>query len=168
MNDRRSADQGSRLRTLSSGQTFMMKWIFTPFWIIAFGIATIAIWNGEISAPPEADDPIPVRWMFLISWIVGATVSYLTVGRVKRVRADDKQLWISNYLREIVVPLSDVTEVRHYWWISPSQGVAHLRRDYGFGDKIHIMLRGRFYLPWRGHPDVMWLREAAQKAGGLR
>jgi hypothetical protein len=156
-------------KILSSRQTFIMKYVFSAFWIIMFGLGTLSIWGDDAAfAEPEHNPfPLPVRWVFLLGWIVGTVLIYALVGRLKRVATDGTTLWISNYLREIEIPLGDVVDISENRWTNPRQVIVRMRYDRGFGERIRFMPRSRWVLPWREHPDVTELRAHVRAAGGM-
>lgn len=155
-------------RRLSSLQTFIFKFLFPPLWIIGFGHGTVLMWQENPPVPDDWSFPISPRWIFVIAWVFGsAMIGWMLLG-LKRVATDGKQLWISNYLREIVVPLADVTEIKEWRWTEPRLVTLHLRLDHGMGETMRFMARVRMFLFWRAHPDVTWLREVTRQAGGLR
>lgn len=148
------------LKTLSSAQTFLMKFLFPPLWISGFGFGTLSLWLGTMYGENGAQTPDGMKWLFLFSWIVGTAFSLACVG-LKRVRVDSKSLYVSNYLREITVPLSmieDVTEDR--WWnIHPV--TIHFRSATEFGQKITFMPKYRVFGLWSSHPVVAELKQLA-------
>ena len=103
----------SEPHTLSSAQTIVMKFVFPVVWIGGFATATLSLflfpnsWHGTDGGPPEAD----MKWFFLFATVVGTVFTWWACVRLKRVRMDDRALYISNYSTEIVVPLANVAEV---------------------------------------------------------
>ena len=91
-------------------------------------------------------------------------------ARLKRVALSDDALHVSNFRREIVVPLRDVDRVRQPL-LSRDLIIIYLARDTELGDRIVFQPRGmyiaRFF--WT-HPIVDRLRDAVaaakQKPGG--
>lgn len=102
----------------------------------------------------------PFVWVFLLVW--GGFV-VLFVGRMvtwKRVRMSLDSLHISNYLKEIQVPLSRIAEVRERRWLGPRTVMVRFREPTAFGATIRFRPT---LLPmfWREHPVVAELRQAA-------
>jgi hypothetical protein len=101
-------------RTLSSRWTFIQKWIFPIVWSVGFGFVTMQmflhpetfVYNGvRGGAGPAA------RIIFVGAWLVGTAMAVAFGWRLKRVRVDGSDLLVSNYLREIRVPLTSVRSV---------------------------------------------------------
>lgn len=123
---------------ISSGQTFVMKWIFPIVWIGAFASATIALFvlpgsllNQNGGGPPES-----MKWAFLAGTIGGGAFILMISGPLKRIAMDDGNLYVSNYRREIVIPLRDVESVTENRWINIHPVTLHLRRESEFGSAI--------------------------------
>jgi hypothetical protein len=56
--------------------------------------------------------------VFLVVWIAGTTSILWAYADLKRVRMDERQLYVSNYFREICVPFSAITDVKQNRWIN--------------------------------------------------
>ena len=146
-------------RRLSSLQTPLLKVFFPVLWIGGWGVGTAAMfltvdWNFE--APP--------RWLFLLMWVAGAAFIYWSCVRLKVVRVDGDSLYVSNYLKEISIPLSDVRDVTENVWVNIHPVTIHLRSPSAFGDKIRFMPKVRFAL-FSSHPVVGELKELARSKG---
>ncbi len=144
------------MRELSSRQTFLVKWIVPPAWIGAFGSATIALWYGA-TAVPLTDTRL--RWLFPVVWLLGSLFIYLNCVRLKRVRLDGSTLLVSDYRREIRIPLRDVEAVTELRWVNIHPVTLHLRRPSDFGERIVFMPPTRWFMGWLPHPLVQELRD---------
>src|SRR5262249_30888695 len=82
----------------------------------------------------------------------------------KRVRMDERTLRVSNYLREVEVPLDEVERVHENPWLKSHPVTIRLRRPTVFGDRVVFMPRVRWYSWWAPHPVVPEIREAADRA----
>jgi hypothetical protein len=98
-------------RTISSAGTFWIKYVFPCVWISAFGTGAFHLWfdiahgkNGE--HPPEA-----MKYFFAIAWILGTAFILAIALRLKRVRIDDCNLYVSNRFRDVTVPLQSIAKV---------------------------------------------------------
>src|SRR5205814_655473 len=101
----------AHLRTLSSAQTFLMKVIFPVVWIAGFGLGTLALWFDALCGPAGERAPPEMKWQFLGAWVAGSSFILWGCAGLKKVRIDHKFLYVSNYRREIVVPLSSIESV---------------------------------------------------------
>jgi hypothetical protein len=155
------------VRTISSGQTVLLKFIFPVVWIGGFGLGTAALWLAPGHArgdPPPAE----MKWLFLAVWILGsAFILWLSAG-LKRVRLDDETIYISNYFREIGVPLRLIEDVAENRWINIRPVTIQFRHPTDFGDKIIFVPRTRVFWPGNPNPIVAELRTLAGGAGGRR
>lgn len=155
-------------RTLSSAQTFLMKAIFPPLWIGGFVAATLSLflapdfWDGADGGPPDTR----LRWVFLLVTVAGTVFIRRTCIPLKRVRMDEKTLYISNYSREIVVPLANVAEVTENRWLNIHPVTITFHSDTDFGPRVVFMPTRRWFAFWSSHPVVDEIRAAVRRATG--
>ncbi|HTP92018.1 MAG TPA: hypothetical protein VLX09_06765 [Stellaceae bacterium] len=109
-------------------------------------------------APPK------MKWAFLVALVAGSSFIWWSCVRLKRVRCEGGNLYFSNYLREIVVPLAAVERVTENRWINIHPVTIFLRRSTDFGDKIMFMPKTRMMLLWRSHPIVAEIQRMADAA----
>ena len=141
-------------RTLSSDWTPWVKFVFPVVWIVGFGLGSAALWSGA------AKDTIPPPLGFFATWIAGtAFILWASVG-LKRIRADDRQLYVSNYRRETSVPFSAIADVKQNRWLSTKPITIHFKEATEFGDKVTFMPKQRFAF-WSDDPTVGELRKLA-------
>jgi hypothetical protein len=144
-------------RRLSSLQTVLMKIIFPAIWIPLWGFGTLMMFLGEL----EGADP-PPKWVFLFAWIAGFAFLYWTCIRLKEVSVDDNFLYVSNYLKEVSIPLSEIDDVTENVWINIHPVTIHLNSPSEFGDKIIFMPTVRFFAFFSSHPVVNELKKLAR------
>jgi hypothetical protein len=155
-------------RTISSAHTYVMKVIFPVIWIGAFVIATLQLFlraggiTDQYGNPPSSD----MKWTFLFATLAGSAFIYWVGIRLKRVAIDDKALYVSNYRREIVVPLRDIEEVTEIRWINIHPVTIHFFRGTEFGNNIVFMPKVRWLAFCSSHPIVAEIRSAAARARG--
>jgi hypothetical protein len=153
-------------RTISSAQTFLMKVIFPVLWIGGFSASTIMMFvAGEkihdgLPHPP----PLEMKWSFLAILVVAAVFIYRSCIRLKRVEITDSTLHISNYLREIVVPMRDLDEVTENRWVNIHPVTLHFKRRTEFGHSVVFMPTARWFAFFSSHPIVAELRALAARA----
>lgn len=97
-------------RQLSSKQTFILKIILPIFFAALITIALI----GAIFSSNKAEI-LPLVIVILLIGFIAIFSMYLTVMRYKKVSADDDFLYVSNYRKEIKIPvfgIADVTEMK--------------------------------------------------------
>lgn len=133
-------------RRISSLSTAPLKWGFPLVWSSGWGYGTIELllhpdkvaFNGVVGgAPPDAG-----VWALLL-WIVGTTFAAAFAWGFKRVRVDREFLYVSNYLREVKVPLREVADVYHPTMSRAVAVTVELERSTPFGRRIRFMARGR-------------------------
>jgi hypothetical protein len=146
-------------KMLSSSLTFYSKVLFPIFCIGLFGVgATLA----------SSASPSPGAWIAGSVVAVGALL--LIWGPcipLKRVRMDDRTLYISNFKTEIAVPLRDVAEVTEDYWTRDHPVTIRLHSDTEFGTKIVFIPKQRWFGKWwSSYPVVGEIRGAVARATG--
>jgi hypothetical protein len=105
-----------------------------------------------------------MKWLFLFGWLLGIAIFWYAGFRLKRVRIDNEHLLISNYVREIRIPLRDLEEVTENRWWSHHPVTLHLRSESVFGTRIVFIPKTRLFAFWTSHPIVKELRQLALAA----
>lgn len=140
-----------------------MKFVLPVIWIGGFGFGTAMLFRagdrfGDRPPPPD------VKWVFLAGLTVGSICLYMWGVRLVRVVMTDRELRISNYRREIVVPLSDVEQVRENRWINVHPVTVQFVRRTDLGYRIVFMPKARPFALFSSHPIVAELRAAIERA----
>ena len=140
-----------------------MKFLIPFVWIGGFGFGAAVLLRG---GDPFGDHPPPpgVKGLFLAGLLAGAVTIYWWCLRLMRVVMTDRELRISNYLREIVVPLSDVDQVSENRWVSIHPVTIQFVRRTDFGHRIVFMPTARPFAFFSSHPIVAELRSAVESA----
>jgi hypothetical protein len=134
-----------------------MKVIFPSLWIPLFGLGTLMLLLGRF----EGQNP-PPKWIFLLAWLAGSAFIYWSCIRLKEVSLDEDFLYVSNYLKEIAIPLSEIQDVTENIWINIHPVTIQLKSPSEFGDKIVFMPPARFFAFFSSHPVVSELKELAR------
>ena len=154
-------------RNLSSAWTVIHKVVFPALWIGAFALGTSCLFLSEPRTRSGASPPPEMRWVFLVATVLGSVVLYWFGMRLKRVALDGDRLIISDFGREMEVPLRDVERVTGSILMHPELIWLHFRRPTEFGTKIVFMPPARFLGGYSRHPLVAELRAlVAQSCGG--
>jgi hypothetical protein len=155
-------------RTLSSAQTFLMKLVFPPLWIGGFAIATTTFFLAPTAVVDSSGAPADhgMKWTFLLVTVFGTAFIWWSYIRLKRVRMDDRMLYVSNYSREIAVPLVSVAEVKENRWVNIHPVTIEFHHETEFGSRIVFMPKVRWFGFWSSHPVVEEIRTAVSRATG--
>lgn len=145
-------------KTLSSSLTFYSKILFPIFCIGLFGVGA-----SILSSSPS---PSPGAWIVLSVVAVGALLLvWGTSIPLKRVRMDDRTLYISNFKTEIAVPLRDVAEVTEEYGTRDHPVTIRLHSNTAFGTRIVFIPKQRWFgWWWSAHPVVGEIRGAVARA----
>jgi len=142
-------------RNLSSIQTIIMKIFFPGLWTVIFSAAILSVFFGRVHGP----ESLP-RWGYVLFWIGGLVFVWWGSVRLKVVSVDNDFLYVSNYLKEIAIPLSDIYDVTENVWLNTHPVTIHLKSPSEFGDKILFMPKTRFSM-FSSHPVVKELKQLA-------
>jgi hypothetical protein len=146
-------------RALSSASTIWVKFLLPALWVPGFGIGVVVTWFDGSRLPAPLPD---MRFVMLAAWIGGSAILLLICARLKRVGVDERELLISNYLREIRVPFSAIVDVRQNRWLNMRPITIHFREATAFGDRATFIPKSRIHLRfWREDPAVEELKQLA-------
>lgn len=135
-----------------------MKFIFPPAWIIGFGIGTFSMWFGDLHLKNGSVASEPIKYQFLFMWFLGTAFILWYCTGLKKVNMDSKNLYVSNYFKEIIIPLSEMSAVDENRWINIHPVTIHLKSESEFGKKIVFMPSSRMFGFFSSHPIVSELR----------
>ena len=142
-------------KRLSSFGSFFFKVIFPFMWICLFGCGTLCEWQSDAKE----------KYQFLVAWLVVGTFLLIVLASLKRVSIEDTDLVISNYIKTIRVPLSQIQSVSENFFFSPKLIWITFKTPTTFGRKIKfipvISLRD-FFCAFRSHSIVKELRELSE------
>jgi hypothetical protein len=146
---------------LSSARTFLEKFIFPVLWISGFGLGTVSLWLG-VHHRNGALPPPELKFIFLLLSIGGSGFILWTNASLKRVRVNERQLFISNYFREVCIPFSVVSDVRQNCWLRGRPITIYFRDATEFGDRATFIPKWRVPIRfWRADPVVDELKQLA-------
>jgi hypothetical protein len=155
-----SADGGER-RVLSSSQTFFVKF-FGPALIVPAAAYLLLLSLRGRGFPGAFANP----WLVMAG---GFGYSLWWSFILKRVAVAGDSIYISDYSREVRVPLSAITEVTENRWLKLHPVSIAFDRETPWGSSIKFMPKMRFLaFGWVSHPVVAELRDLAftARAGG--
>ena len=142
-------------RKLSSQMTFLLKFIFPVIWVPFFGLSTFWI---VIVGLQDTQVLLPALG-FVFAWIAGSAFLYWSCIRLKEVSVNDRQLYVSNYRKEITIPLTEISDVTENVWLNIHPVTIHLSSPSEFGSKIVFMPTYRYFVFFGSHPVVDELKK---------
>ena len=141
---------------LSSIQTWPNKFLVPVAYVFGF---IYAVWRANIYAlVPNAVVIVPLVFALSMACV------YWYQGRLKKVTLDGAELIISDYFREIHVPLTKISEVRGSRMSKMHYIKVQFDPALGFGGSIIFMPKWRFVWPFQEHPCAQELRERIESA----
>jgi hypothetical protein len=142
------------MRRLSSGLSFVYKWVFPVMWFaILAAFAVIAL-----TAPAQSSPDYFSRGMFLLVPIFMAVFGYfvfrkLVFDLVDEVFDEGDSLVVKNRGKSDRIALSDIKNVSYSTLINPPRVTLSLRKPSIFGDEVTFC--GPFRLvPFSTHPAI--------------
>ena len=147
--------------------TIPMKVIIPPIWIGLFVVGTILLFvAGDQFKDQYGNSPDPiVKWVVFLATILGSAAMYKWGIMLKRVRMDSDALYISNYLREITVPLRNVERVtENYWLVNPHHVTIQFNFETDFGSQVVFMPKVKWRAFLSSHPIVAELQVASVRS----
>jgi hypothetical protein len=157
-----SGVDGGERRTLSSSQTFFVKFIGPAVFAPVAAYLLLVTLRGAGPLHLVYPNPMTIPWLLL----AGAFVYSLWWSfRLKRVAVDGNSIYVSNYSQEVQLPLSAIVDVRENRWLKLHPVTIELDRDTPWGATVQFMPKIRFFtFGWISHPVVAELREMGDYA----
>ena len=138
------------MRVLSSRATPIYR-VFTPLaWFVLWVL--VASFLDAASARYE---------IFLGVAVLGACLFFWHGSRLRKVILDRDTLIISNYSRDVSVPLTSISQVKGSRWAKTKDIIITFDHDIGFGDKVVFVPKTRWLWPWQEHPIAAEMRKLA-------
>jgi hypothetical protein len=147
-------------QTISSASTFWMKFVFPAIWIPGFGFGAFILWFGLARGKHGELPPAAMKYAFAIIWVLGTTFILWIAIRLKRVRLDETNLYVSKWFREITVPIIEIASVTEARWIKGHPILIHFKNTSACGRSVMFMPRLRLAFGSR-HPIVGELQRIA-------
>ena len=117
------------MNRISSNATLFFVIFLPTFWLVFFGSLGLGLWMSS------AED---------ISLGFG-TIIYFTLLRLKRIEIDSNYLYITNYLKTIKVPFSEVNDLHVKSLFFRSVGRITFNYKTFFGKKIYFLCNSEHY-----------------------
>jgi len=155
-------------RTLSSRATILFNYVLPTLVIGGLSYWLLMCWLGKITGHDGRPLSAGKLWVFtlmgalVVGWLVGSLADFKR--GFKRVEVDDDALYVSNYITEVRIPLSEVTAVREHSGSKSLTTVSiGLRSRSAFGKSIEFVPRLRWN--WSGtDPAVRELKALCNQA----
>ena len=144
-------------RLLSSDFTVVYKFIL-PAWL---GLITLALILGDALGIGSFTTSLPVG----LGVLALGGLQLLPAVALKRVEMDSRNLYISNFRKQIVVPLAEVAVVSENRWLHFHPVTIRFVRPTDFGSKISFAPdMSNTWFTFLSHPVVDDLRTAVARA----
>ena len=133
-------------RRLSSSLTFFWKVVLPVAWIAGFVLCAASVF---FVSRGKAPDPLlqSLKWAFLLVSLVGApTLLWFATG-LKQVTRDGPDLLVSNYRRELRIPVGEIRHVYQSWAVTPWRVVIDMRSPTELGSTFVAIDRNPVALP---------------------
>jgi hypothetical protein len=143
---------------ISSKWTVTYKFVLPAGWITLFGWGTLGLFTYAFHDSHGGLPPPQLKWVFLVVWLIGSIVWYRSCIPLKRVLISGGDLIISNYAREVRVPLARIRRISEGRFQNPRSKRLVFNKDIRFGASVLFMPTQRFLWPWQEHPIASELR----------
>lgn len=143
-------------RTISSRLTVLYKFIYPAISVVVgvfvlFRVLRMGFLNGN---------PILIIFLPFFALLIG--VSLWPMIKLKKVGLDKEFLYVSDYLKEIKIPLEDIYDMTENRWIKFHPVTIYLQKPSEFGTKIVFAPTFRMFIFFTSHPIVEELRQMAR------
>ena len=144
------------MQQISSRLTLFHKFIL-PLWFVLGLIDVLFGWSGTLYADPNM--PVTVLPYILLGFCIW---SFWLGWPLKKVSIVGDKLYVSNFRKEIAVPITEIVNVRGNILTDPQRVTIYLRNETEFGSKIIFIAKYRWFASWSKHPIVNELLEIAR------
>lgn len=117
------------MQRMSSRLTPIFKFVLPAVWISGWSFGTYQAFS----------------WVFTLGGIFGSIFLLWYCARFRKVILEEETLIVSDYRREVRVPLARVSSVKRRIWIRPPEILVIFDSDTGLGDKAVFMPSYRFW-----------------------
>ena len=135
------------MQQISSRLTIFHKFIL-PAWF-GIGLIQMVLWEN-----PRRFDPNMPPYFTLIIVVAFLAWSLWLGSPLKKLSIFGDKLYVSNYRREIAIPISEIINVRGNILTDPQRITIYLRNPTEFGSKIIFVAKYRWFGRWSTHPIV--------------
>ena len=135
-------------RTISSSGTIFNKFILPGFFLGIWWICTVAAFIDN-------DD---FKWQGLFFGLAISLFFYWSCIRLKKVELDNQYIYVSNYLKKILIPLSEIEKISEIKFFNPHYIWITFKHRTKFGKIIMFMPKGWNTYVFKSHPLVKELR----------
>jgi hypothetical protein len=125
--------------------------------VIGIGFLIFRLTAGGDHGPFEPS----ISFALYVIFIGAIDCGFVWFFGFRRVRLDDNNLYVSDYRKEITIPLSEIADVTENRWLNAHPVTISLRNPTEFGDKIVFMPTLKYFVFFTGHPIVGELLNAA-------
>ncbi len=145
------------MRRLSSNFTIILRLFIPIVYIVFFGSIVIGSFVITVNDSPFLTNPT-VRYSILGTYIVFIIIMYFTIIKLKRVDADEKHLFISNYLKTYRYTWDSINKISTINLILFEIIYIHYKEKTAFGKKIYFLASKALVKSFfKDHPDLFIL-----------
>lgn len=123
---------------LSSNWTIILKVIIPVIWLSFFASLLLASFLASSAEAPQVANQ-PFRTNIIIFILSGLVFFFFTLFRIKRVDADGRYIYVSNYFRTVRYTLDSIKEYEIYDHILFKAIHIHLHEKGRFGKRIILL-----------------------------
>jgi len=124
------------MQEISSRVTFLQKFILPVPLILLFVLIM------EMGNPKHPNEPMPPLFIAVGVVFLSIFAAWWTFP-LKKVSIFGDKMYVSNYFKEIAIPLSEITSVKGAQWTKPVRVTVDLRDKTEFGSKITFLAPSR-------------------------
>lgn len=117
---------------------------------------------GAIAAGFQATKE-PGWSLFPLGWIIASVYFIWFARRLKFVSVDDDFLYVSQFRKQIQIPLTHIQHVKENFWATPKLITLTLSHPSEFGTEIVFVPTPLVFAALRSHPVVQEIESAVQR-----
>jgi hypothetical protein len=142
-------------KEISSEATAFWKYLFPTVWIPLMGVGAIA---AARLATAETG------WiLFVVGWIIASGYVIWFARRLKFVSIDEDFVYVSQFHKQIQIPLAHIEGVKENFWSRPKLIALTLNHPSEFGKQIVFVPTPLLWTAFHSHPLVEEIERAIKR-----
>lgn len=123
------------MKHVSSSSTLFLKIVIPTVWIVFFGVFTLAMWFSR-NEPVGSFSPLTFNIGLTLFFIIGVSLLYWSLMRLKRVEMDHESVYVTNYFKTYRYSWDSVEKIEESDYLFFKSVHLHLKKAGNFGKKM--------------------------------
>ncbi|HMG15052.1 MAG TPA: hypothetical protein VK590_06380 [Saprospiraceae bacterium] len=143
------------MHQISSSRTLIIRIFFTTFYLVFFGVGSIAFWLTDAEVI-MVSNLMPFRVLFIILFLGGILVFRQTAWKLMRIDIDEEFVYVSNYFKTARYKFDYIEKIHEHKSLGRKTVRFDLTGEGVFGTQIRFMPdKIRYEKFFRNNPELV-------------